>query len=523
MPNATGGVRNNYSITNILQTVTGFEFSSIDYTELQLRLTYVPIYSARVSHGKQYLTDYIALPRTLNHSQSYNSVETRFYGQNIKSTAQRMGNIEQFYTFVVRNVENIPKAGSLWDNNYYLATVSVAVGFDLFEVTVGVSKNFNRKSQYIGANSYKRIYEVSEKMVTERNPLYQDYVVITDGTTTTYQRDNPYLTTAGIESLLKKSFLVETGSADYDEISVAQVITFSKNETTLHGVLRPVICSAFGNTIEFSWEMKDNFSAGTRMDGNYTTDEDGIKAVFGLGTEYGDYYGRAWYMGFLLYSKQQADNILNVSYSEGWANADTFPLSLTGEVYNMGYMVKGDKVLLRKDSREALRFGYSVEFVADGEEFILGQGLTEKNPLVTSITYANTDNLKKPHLYLLPFKINKYADALTESELALGIDLGLADTTEFVNLSNVHFLFRGKIAELADGETYQSWAYVYPIVQGSSYTVSNEDGSTETYTPTYGGDIVLAKNVEIKNGDRVGAFETIVVHDIFNYIKSKNN
>lgn len=515
VPNATGGVYDNYSIVNVVEAVSGEKIT--DYVNMEFRLTYVPIYSARVTHGKQYVSDYISLPRALNHSQSYNSVETRFYGQNIKATAQRMGNIEQFYTFVVRNVENIPKAGTLWDDNYYISTVSVAVGFDLFEVTVGVSKNFNRKSQYIGASSYKRIYEVSEKMVTERNSLYQDYVVIRDIPETEREKSvTSYLSATGADFLLKDMFVSGSGRYDVDcEVAVAQVITCSQSENALHGVLLPVICSSFGNVIEFSWEMKDNFSAGTRMDGATTTGNDGTY-VFGFGTEYGDYYGRAYYMDFHLFSKTQIDGIFEKNDTAiEYTTAKSYPLAAT-ESYSVLSMAKGDKILLRKDSREALRFGYAIEFVADGEAFIIGQALTEKNPLVTPIAYTSDKTNKMPHLYLLPFKINKYADSLTQTQLSQGLDLGVYDGEYTSGLTT-------RLDGVAyTGDTvYQSWAYVFPVVQGEAYTVSNENGTAETYTPTIGGDIVLAKNVEIKNGDTVGAFEAMTVHDIFEYLKTK--
>ena len=65
-PDWSGGALANYSIVNILRLVTGnnnLTFS--DYTKLCFELVYIPTYSARVGHGKQYIGDWLKYPRTI--------------------------------------------------------------------------------------------------------------------------------------------------------------------------------------------------------------------------------------------------------------------------------------------------------------------------------------------------------------------------------------------------------------------------------------------------------------------------
>ena len=505
IPNATSGVGVNYSIVNIVKSVSGEKIT--DYKGMEFRLTYVPIYSTRVGHGKQYVNDYLPLPRTINYSQCANQVESRYFGQNIKSTAQRLGNIEKTYTFNVRNINNVPKAGQLWDENYYISTVSVEVGVDLLRVTVGLSKHFNRKSQYIGANSYRRVYEVSEVMVQERNTVYNDYLVVRDAQAQSNEfiaeMDNTLLSDVGFNyctlGLFTDSYYTEEKKQGA-EIAAVQFCTLTKNEDANALIVLPVISTAFGNGMEFTFECKDNYSAGERLE---TSPSDG-NWVFGTGTPYGDYYGRGYYLKFTMLSKDQIDD----TWSSVGVNVSTktdFPLATGDYGYSRDNMVYASRMLYRKDSREKTKITYGVEFVADGDDFILGSGLTECNPLVSYVG-------RTPHLYVLPFRVNRFADRLTIADLSkeqahdLGV-IGGAGTTA----SKKFFRYDG-VAYSGSG---LSWCIAFPpetIIDGE---VEDEDGNVGGFEREVGGEILIAKNVDISTVDRVGAFEIVLVHDLY--------
>jgi hypothetical protein len=74
VPTVTSGVGKNYSILNVINAVMGTNYDIDDlggssfYNQMKFRLTYVPIYSTRIQHGKQYLDDYLPLPRVVNYS-----------------------------------------------------------------------------------------------------------------------------------------------------------------------------------------------------------------------------------------------------------------------------------------------------------------------------------------------------------------------------------------------------------------------------------------------------------------------
>lgn len=501
VPSTLGGnVGKLYSIVNIIKAASGIN-QSANYQDMQFRLTYVPIYSTRVQQAKAYINDYLPLPRILNYTQSDNSVETRFFGENIKGAISRMGNVEKTYTLNLRNFNNIPKAGPLWDDDYCIASVAVSVNADLFEVSVGLSKHFNRKSQHIGANSYKRIYEVSETMVQQRHSVYTDYVVLTENLSSTIALDNSdlFLWQNGLQAIA--SIFNAPVEGEDNAITCVHAYGTTKKLNIQEHVILPVIASAFGNTIEFTWEYKDNFSAGLK---NETITQDEVTGTFGKEVEYTDYYGRLYYYYFLLKSTAQVSTYTTV-------DPGILPQVETAvPAYGMAGVAigQGQPLVERKDSREALRKTYTLDFVTDVKEFVIGSAFAGKNPLV----YTDSER-QQPHLYILSNRINKFD---THLDLSDAVDMGVA-TPELYTTPILHMHVSNKTAT-ASGK---AWAYAFPEYDGESYIVEDEDGNVTNFTPKLGGELILGKNADFEIADVIGGFKACIVHDIYKYLKAK--
>lgn len=503
------GIGKNYAITNIYNYAFGKSENKLDYNKIQFCVEYVPIYSTRVQQTKQIVQDFLPLPRTVNYTQSANSVETQYFGEHIKAAIARMGNAEKNISMNFRHADNIPKVGKLFDDEYYISECSVSVLQDHFECTLGLSKNFNRKSKYIGASSIKRIYEVSEEQVQERHTVLQDYLVITDkGGLLGYLddwRENGYLGNAlgGICAMFNG--VEET--ADYT-VAAVNAFGLTHKETQQESVLLPVITSAFGNTIEFTWRYKDNFSAGFHAEEKFN-DSNKIERIFTVETEYTDYYGRLYYYNFGLRTTAQANVI---SQSDADLLPEYNPATL-GYVDGVAGMIEDgstkNPLLLRKDGRETLKFTYNINFVTDNNKFVLGSALTANNPLITKDT-------RKPHLYVLPNKINRFANVL---DLGNATDLG--EVNEFV-LNNNHIYCNGKISSV-EGE---AWAYAYPQEESGLKEFENESGEVVQISTQTGGELILGKNQKVTKTSGAGYVRIYHVHDIYKYyefLKGQNN
>ena len=171
----------NYAIRNIIKSVTGRDFNPVDkqeYMRLSFRITYQPIDNERITTNKAYIIG--GLPRTINYNQNANFIETRFYGENLKGVIARIGNVEKTLTYRLAFLSDVPKAGTLFDEHYYISTVAVEYLPTHIKCTIGLSKDFNRLSQYVGVSSFKRMWEISERQIVNRETAINEYVVISD-------------------------------------------------------------------------------------------------------------------------------------------------------------------------------------------------------------------------------------------------------------------------------------------------------------------------------------------------------
>lgn len=514
----TGGALKNYAIVNILRAVTGKNDLDIsDYTKLCFELVYIPTYSARVGHSKQYIGDWLNYPRSIAQNQSANMVETQYYGENIKGLAERLGTIEKTYTFYMMHQSNLPTAGKLWDDSYYISTVSVEILSDRFKCTIGLSKNFNRKSKYIGANSYKRIFEVSERMVQERQSIYTDYLIITSpDTVPTASKRNVLMNMTTFVNVRNTFYQTLSSDSSRDRVSAVIIQGETKNgKEVLPKVILPVIASAFGNVMEFSWEFQDNYSAGMRA---VEAKNGSASGMFGQEVQYCDYYGRMYYENFNLY----------VMGSVNAANPFSYPLYVTETTPGtQSYAVAGTyenyPIIKRKDSREAIKENYGIEYVTDLENIIIGSALAANNPMVSGVNAQ-----ARAKLVILRNRINKFSrkvnlstgiitgNVLAEYELGAGSgELNMTITSS--QGGPVYLASFGLEATVAG----KAWALVTPVYYGEPYTVEDEDGNVSTITPEYGGELLIGCNQAISIGDVIAKFNIVGCHDVFEYLKEK--
>lgn len=495
------GAFQKYAIVNIIKKASGENITEklSNYFSLQFKLEYTPIYSARMKHSKTYVEDWLPQPRTLNYSQSDNMVETQYFGENIKGAVERYGTLEKLITFVCRNLDTIPKEGTKFDEDYYIATVSVETMHDRFKVTCGLSKRLNRLSKYVGLSTYKRIYEVSERMTQTRDTVWDEYVVFADEN----KAENAITT-------LKKPFWValeatlvgggQIGVAGVTGITGCKLQGFTKNQTPLNAVVLPVVASAIGNTIEFSCAYKDNFSAGQRK---ITIDD----AAYSTEVEYADYYGRLYYLQWQ-YGK-----------IDGESTPNDYPLANGVSVKNPLISVANEKYqVLRKDSAEAIRHNACIHLVADDKKLVIGSALSRRNAIFVG------EDTEEVLFVVLNKPIGVFSDIIDESNIVASFKVKASnvDRTD----SSVSFNLSDNPMKNTTSETINGAAWALITARSSkSTTYENEDGEAVSVTETSGGELLIGKNESISAsvGEQIGTgFTAFGVHDIYNYLKNKN-
>ena len=174
------GAFKEYAIVNIIKQAgnnTAKLPNSSNYPAMSFRVTYTPFYNARVGQTKAYYKDFIR-PAALIYNQQSNVIESRYYGENLKGAVARLGTVEKSKTYLLAKLSQVPKAGQMFDKDYYISAVAVEFLPTIIKCTIGLSKDFNRLSAYIGISSVKRYSEISQTQAVERNTLYREYIVI---------------------------------------------------------------------------------------------------------------------------------------------------------------------------------------------------------------------------------------------------------------------------------------------------------------------------------------------------------
>ena len=456
-----------FAIVNIIRAASGDSSIDISGTNLYyigFQIQYTPIYSARIRTIKPTLTSG-RYPRTIAYNQGENLIETRYYGENLKGVVARLGNIEKTYTYHLAYLSDVPKVGFLFDKYYYISAVYVEILQSMIKCTIGLSKDFNRLSQYVGISSNKRMWEVSEKQSQERQSLYTEYLKVSMTDTAGNDPNICFSPTA---------FMVFDHRIKNSSITLARIKTKTKSKEQIADITLPVISSAFGNSLVFTFSFEDNYSAGEQTQ-EYETD--GNKVVWGQYVPYGDYFGRFYYM-----------NIdFSTSVLANW-NGKTIPETPNKARYEET-SIKITDWKYRKDNREIPQISYELAAYSDDEDIIVGSALMRNCYLVNSSPISLV-------AYGFKSRLNKI-----NSELDLSEGISLGDIISTADDSGIHFT-------LPLNESVKS-CESFAIVTKQTDTVinvSDDDGNETTQTIKTGGVLYIGVNKsydEIKDNPKI--------------------
>lgn len=458
-------VFHNYAIVNILRAVTGNNSLKIEGQDLMLlsfAVTYLPIYSARVKTHKQYILD--GLPSTLAYNQGANAIETRYYGEHLKGAVERLGNVEKTYTYNLPFLSQIPKIGTRFDKDYFISNVSWEIFPAYIKCTVGLSKHFNRKAQNVGINSIKRMWEVSERQVQTRQTLFPLYIVVSKNEQTTVAQNEKISKPAKLllnESTVKYDSPVSAVSLVLKDINGENVVNYN--------ITLPVIASAFGNAMTFTYGFEDNYSAGQKVvsvtgDG---ANDDNVTGYWGANVPYTDYYGRVYYL-----ESHLAGGDLNKGDT---MNVTSLPQGAIRNVSDSRFLLLNRRYLYRKDNREIPQITHEIAVVTDNDNIIIGSALCRNCSAVNG-------SPKTYKLYAFTELLNVIESKV---DLTNAVEINGSIT---INSDNV------VIPAVPTNPTiYKAWALVTEQTQ-TQIAVSAEDGTETTQTIYEGGEILIGEN-----------------------------
>lgn len=434
-------------------------------------------YNARVGQTKVNYKEF-KYPAALIYNQQSNLIESRAYGENLKGAVARLGNTEVSLTYNLCMLYEVAKAGLKYNNKFYISAVATAIYPTLIRSTIGLSRDFNRLSQYIGVSSVKRYYEVSKSQAVARNTLYREFVVIGKRETS----DDDTLTGKRMLEMIAALFSPPTNSLGPVTNVVAWGTSYS-GETVQGGAVNlPVISSAFGNSISFSWSYEDNYSAGATSQYQKSTN---VEGYFQQSLPYGDYYGRLYYYNFDLQFAGVTPTPQNYEKLGQSLPRGDIPAQSSEIVSTIGKT----PYILRKDNREALQVNFQIDFVSNLDNIIIGSALASYCPAV-----RGTDPTLKPRLYVFPEELNKFTDHV---EAFADVDLSSLPSVEVTAevLANRNLVVTA--GSFPSGG--KAWAIV-TAQRSVTETVEGEDGTQTEQTTYFGGDLIIGQNIEVEAG-----------------------
>lgn len=498
--------------------------------------------------------------------------------------------MEKTYTFNLAKLSQLPKAGQMYDEDYYISAVSWELMPTLIRVTLGLSKDFNRLSEYVGVSSNKRLYEVSERQAYDRNILYKEYMVYGDEETPdgksliganalsairytflqnaniysplsnvlawggTYKNPTKITTTVDVRSKTHVYAYVSGGDlymeykfdddiadlADQRKITVTTEYYYTATEggntlrdtvtrtpknntedvltiriyelvsynvisasyvsatgsTPLPNIQLPVIASALGNSMVFSWRYEDNYSAGAQV--NYAKNGE-VSGYWQDNTPYCDYYGKIYYYNFLLQQKGVTPSNITEQTNIGTAlpNADPI-LTSNGYISTLEYK----PYIIRKDSREVLQVNAQIENVTNRKNMIIGSALASCCPLV-----RGADENLQPKAYVFDERLNKF---INHVEGSINVNLAELTPADITAAPPTDGQFTISFVAPVSGK---SWAIVTKQTT-ETVEVEDETGEVTEQVQVKGGDVLIGANEEVTAGQTITFYAT-KKHKIF--------
>ena len=502
-----------YSIINILRDAGGAGFgsnlNSLNIAKVKFNVTYEPITSARIKQSKPCIVD-ADVQREISYTQGQNLIESRYYGEHLKGVISRMGNPDKVLTVVERGLVLPPKIGTIYETSngdYYISASAVEVNITTTKITMTLSKDFNKYSDYIGINSVKRQYEISEKQAYDSHFNYRDYCIIGDykNYPTKSLLFNSGTSDGNITPLVAKMFTQipeQYQNLEYRDkkISCCRLRGLTSQLSPMNEILLPVISLAMGNSAVFTCKYEDNYSAGTQAIAVQIENNPTVLYANGIG--YTDFWGEIEYLNVGYYSEVEWVDKVDVTnptaqttISDGAINDASLSLpacvafppntAICGTIDGNGEF-NDNPILLKKGSTEVPSINYQIDFVANRNSIVIGSALAKNLPMVSGLQpehYAT--------LYVLQNRINKFEPIV---DLSSGSAMRLRDYSNGgIVINDYKTISFNQWQSQIDGE---AWALV--------------DNAT--------GELLIGENRKIKAGENVfgeNGLHISFAHDIY--------
>ena len=440
VPNIVNPIFENYAIVNIINRALS-EYGQSQVTidnilQLQFRVTYIPIINGRARQYRQNIAE-VPFASTLTYNQSSQKINAKAMGKAMKGAIEKLGNPELIKTYLIsieefKNVKDI-KIGQKFNEDYYISIIKREYYPEFVKMELGLSKNFNKLSEYVGVDNEIRFYEISEKQVVNSQILYEEFCVIGDDLEN-YDNNIAVSLDSISKSLRNKpitkiSGVLATGFADGVE---------------LKKVVLPVVTYAMGNSVLMSFSYEDNFTAGSMVKRGITTYQKYV--------EYTDVWGE---VHELMLEYGQYKKLGEYNYNDVVKEADAIPDASEIDAFEFTKNMNLN-VIINKENRAIPTFNYMLHFVTNRKDIVIGEGMAK---------YCYINNTEKGiiSLYVFDKPLKKFDDELTGGTQVGQLDGTFISQSRYIKFDDIKTQVAGK-----------SWALIKEV-NGSKHLLFGQN------------------------------------------------
>ena len=383
--------------TDTLGYPNGISLRSAEFANIMWRCQYITTTDTRIEVQKIDLSDF-RKNATLQINQATNLVNLSAYGDNMSGLLQRMGNPEKIYTKLFPKFEDCVNVGDYTADGYIVTSTQKCVYNDFVSCTIGLTKNFNRRSQFIDISSEVRQFVIpaaGETLVRHCN--YGEYLYL--DTSNKYDPDeSALLTDTGVE--LIGSVLNNPAVQKVSPKMAELICRGTLDETQAYAlVYRQLDTKGIANTIAFTFQFDDNRSAGASTAQKYQTVDN---KVVQQPIRYTDELGALTYVYIRLFDYLEKSNAGEATFDESARTARAFPERSDNlddprsihQVYLRSYRTAGQSTqpfAFYKDAAEVPKITIKQHILPTPEnakKIIIGRGFALENPMIRDETEA---------------------------------------------------------------------------------------------------------------------------------------
>lgn len=406
---------NNYAITNVINHFCGTNYTpenKLDFTKLSFQVTYIPIINGR---ARQERTESTVERVILAHNQSANQLSARAFGENLRGKVAMLGNSTDAKMYIFPYLDDIPKAGTMYDRKEFISLVTTRVFPDYCLSRIDFSTNYNNQGAFVQMKTGIRQYEIPAGQ--DRCTLLEEFCVI--GKDEHVPRELGMLCQSVMCDMTLKAFYFTNLEAR--DITSAYINTLDDEGIGIAGSISlPAYSTSLGASVYFGFSFEDNFSAGKK-----SID---IGKDLARGTEYVEYGSR-------FYSKAK---YLDFSFTRGYVPTNATPLDVANSlpiISGVADTIEGEApyistedyttgafkpLIWNKDSADIGNVAYQLHFVSN-DGYIIGSELARMMPYIR--THFNYD--EAPRVYFYDAEIEELTgeangNVVAESDLDVG-------------------------------------------------------------------------------------------------------